>query len=57
MWTLLVAFYVLGLAATAAVVLRNQVSGQNRVFNAGALALWPLYWTWFLLSLFLNRTR
>jgi hypothetical protein len=50
-------FYVLGLAATAGVVLRNQVSGQNRLFNVAILALWPLYWGWFLVSLFLNRTR
>ena len=57
MATFLMMTYVLGLALTAAVVLRNQISGQNYVFNAGIIALWPLYWLWFLINLFQNRTR
>jgi len=57
MLTFLIVLYVLGLSLTAATVLRNQVSGQNYVFNAGVLALWPMYWIWFLVNLFMNRTR
>jgi len=58
MTTFLVMTYILGLALTAAAVLRHPAAGQNYVVNAGILALWPLYWIWFLANLlFLNRTR
>lgn len=57
MGTFLAVVYVMGLAGTALVVLRNRVFSQGYVMNAGAIVLWPLYWTYFLASLFVNRTR
>jgi len=55
--TFLVVTYILGLSLTAAVVLRQQVAGRDYVIDAGVIALWPLYWVWFLINLFLNRTH
>lgn len=57
MVTFLVVTYILGLSLTAAVVLRQQVAGRDYVIDAGVIALWPLYWVWFLINLFLNRTH
>ncbi len=57
MWAFLAVTYVLGSALTAAVVLRNQSGGRNNAFNAAVIALWPMYWIWFLISLVLNRAR
>jgi len=57
MFTVMAFIYVAGVAGTALVVLRNRVFSQGYVVNAGAMVLWPLYWGYFLASLFLNRSR
>ncbi len=57
MGTFLAVVYVMGVAMTALMVLRDRVFSQGYVVNAGAILLWPLYWSYFLASLFLNRTR
>ena len=57
MLTMMAFIYVAGVAGTALVVLRNRVFNQGYVVNAGAMVLWPLYWGYFLASLFLNRSR
>lgn len=55
MWTLFVFVYAVGLAATAAIVFRNRVFSQGYLVNAAAVALWPVYWSLFLASMFLGR--
>lgn len=57
MWTPLVVIYVAGLAVTAAAVLRSQMFKENHLMNAGSILLWPLYWSFFLVTLFINRSR
>lgn len=57
MWPALILVYAVGLAVTASSVLRNQVVSQGYLVNTGAIVLWPVYWSLFLTSLFLNRTR
>ena len=57
MGTLLAVVYVMGVSGTALMVLRDRIFSQGYVVNTGAIVLWPLYWSYFLASLFLNRTR
>jgi len=55
--TALLVVYLLGLAATAAVVLRNRVFVRGYVVNAGAILLWPLYWGFYLVSMVTGRAK
>ena len=57
MWTFLLALYGVGLAITAVALLRTQMFRHDRLMNAGSIALWPIYWFLYLLTLFLNRSR
>lgn len=47
--------YLIGGAVTARCVLSGQSSGQGLAVSAGEIALWPLYWAWFLFSSYLGR--
>jgi hypothetical protein len=49
--------YVFGLALTAATLLRTQMFKHDHLMNAGSIMLWPVYWTLYLVTLFLNRRR
>ena len=55
MWTPLLVLYGFGLAVTAVILLRTQMFKHDRLMNAGSIVLWPLYWTFYLVTLFLNR--
>jgi len=55
MWTLVVAVYLIGLAATAMALLRDRMVGTGRVVEATCSVLWPLYWG--VLYLFSTRER
>ena len=55
--TALLVIYMLGLVTTAIFVLQNPVFRQGYLVNAGTIALWPLYWAFYLTSLFTGRTK
>jgi hypothetical protein len=57
MWTPVLLFYGAGLAVTAVTLLRTQMFKHDRLMNAGSIALWPIYWTLYLITLFQNRSR
>jgi hypothetical protein len=57
MWTVFFLVYAAGVAVTAFCVFRNRVFNQSYLMNAGAVVLWPVYWTLFATSLFLGRSR
>jgi hypothetical protein len=55
MWAVLLFVYAVGAAITAPTVLRNRVFSQAYVLNVAAVLLWPIYWSLFLSSMFVNR--
>lgn len=57
MWTVFFLVYAAGVAGTALCVFRNRVFNKSYVVNAGAVVLWPVYWSLFVMSLFLGRSR
>ena len=57
MWTVLLFVYAAGVAVTAMTVFRNRVFSKDYLMNAGAIVLWPVYWSIFATSLFLGRER
>jgi len=57
MWTALLFVYAAGLAVTSLTVFRNRVFSKDYLMNAGAIVLWPVYWSIFATSLFLGRDR
>jgi hypothetical protein len=57
MWTPLLLVYGVGLAVTTVAVLRARVFAQGHMMNLGSILLWPLYWSFFLFTLFQNRRR
>ena len=55
MMTVLLVVYVVGLAVTAVTVLTGRAFSQATM-TAAAIALWPVYWGFFLASFLQNRT-
>ena len=53
----LLVFYAMGGAVTAFFVLRNNVFSRGYLVKAGAIGLWPLYWSFYLMGLFTGRSR
>jgi hypothetical protein len=51
----LLAFYGMGAMATGLSLLRPQELKHDRLMNAGAIVLWPIYWTFFMALLLINR--
>jgi len=51
----LLAFYAFGALVTGFSLLRPQELRHDKLVNAGAVVLWPLYWTFFLVLLLINR--
>ena len=57
MWTPLLVFYGIGFAITAVALFRAQSFKHELLVNLGSIVLWPLYWSFFLATLFFNRRR
>jgi hypothetical protein len=57
MWKTVLVGYGAGLLFTAVALLSPQRTRHDRVMNAGSILLWPLYWTYFLALVLLNRKR
>lgn len=57
MWTPVIMVYVLGLVVTSIALLRTQLMRHSLLMNIGSIALWPLYWGFFLTTMFLGRRR
>ena len=57
MWMHLALIYGTGLIITAFVLFRTRMFQNEHVMNVGAIMLWPVYWGFYLLTLFLNRSR
>lgn len=57
MWTSVMLAYAGGLLGTAYIVLKYQTAPQGNFVNTGVILLWPLYWTFFLTCIYLNRHR
>jgi hypothetical protein len=57
MWTLVVAVYLIGLAATAMALRRDRMVGTGRVVEATCSVLWPLYWIILYFCSYRNRRR
>jgi len=57
MWTPILTIYGIGLAVTAVALLRAQSFKHELLVNVGSIVLWPLYWTFFVATLLLNRRR
>jgi hypothetical protein len=57
MWTPILVIYGLGFAITAVALLRSQMFKHSRLMNAGSIVLWPLYWSFYAVALFLNRSH
>jgi hypothetical protein len=57
MWTPVIVVYAVGLALTAVTLLRTQMFKHDHLMNAGSIVLWPVYWSLYLVTLFLNRRR
>jgi hypothetical protein len=55
MLTPILLFYGTGVAVTAIALLRAQQQKHDRWTNIGAIVLWPFYWAFFGLTMFLNR--
>lgn len=57
MWIPLLGVYAVGLAVTAATLLRTRMFQKDHVMNTGSILLWPVYWIVFLVLLARNRGR
>lgn len=57
MWIPVLVFYAVGLAVTAATLLRTRMFQKDHVMNTGSILLWPLYWAVFLVHFARNRGR
>jgi hypothetical protein len=57
MWTPILVLYGAGFAVTGITLLRTQMFKHDHLMNAGSVVLWPVYWSFYLLTLFLNRRR
>ncbi|HZE97744.1 MAG TPA: hypothetical protein VE981_12015 [Planctomycetota bacterium] len=57
MWKPILGIYVAGLAVTAVALLRTQMFKHDRLMNAVSITLWPVYWSLYGWTLFLNRRR
>jgi len=55
MWVPILVCYVLGLIATAMILLRAPTFERNHVLNGGMILMWPLYWSLFLVAALRNR--
>lgn len=55
MWKPVVVVYVAGLIFSALVLLRPQRHRHHPLVNAGSIVLWPVYWSYFLALVFINR--
>jgi len=51
----LLGFYGIGAMLTGMSLLRPQELKHDRLMNAGAIVLWPIYWTFYLTLLLINR--
>jgi len=51
----LIAFYAIGAVITGLSLLRPQELKHDKVMTAGAVVLWPIYWTFFLTLVLINR--
>ncbi len=49
--------YVAGQIFTAVVLLSSERMKHDRLMNAVSILLWPLYWSYFLTLVILNRKR
>lgn len=57
MWTLIVAGYLIGLAATAAMIRRDRTVGAGWVVESTCAVLWPVYWSIVVLWSYRDRRR
>lgn len=57
MWTPILLGYGAGFAVTAVALLRPQMFRHDRLMNFGSILLWPVYWTFYGVTLFQNRSR
>ena len=57
MWAFLLAVYGILALLTALTLHRTRIFREAHLVNAGAILLWPFYWSLYLLTLFMNRSR
>jgi hypothetical protein len=57
MWTSISVIYLLGLAITGVTLYRTRMFREAHLVNTGAIVLWPVYWSLYLITLFMNRSR
>jgi hypothetical protein len=57
MWTPVLVLYAFGLFVTGVTLYRTQIFKSDYVMHFGSIVLWPLYWIFYLLTLFQNRRR
>ena len=55
MWTPILLFYGAGMTVTTVALVQTQTLKHDRWTNIAAVVLWPLYWGFFGLTMFLNR--
>ena len=49
------AFYGIGVVVTGLSLLRPQELKHDKLMNLGAILLWPIYWTFYLSLVLINR--
>jgi len=55
MWTPFLLSYGVGMTVTAAVLVQVQTLKHDPWTNVAAIVLWPFYWGYYGLTMFLNR--
>jgi len=55
MWTAILLIYGIGMTATTVALVQAQALKHDGWTNVAAIVLWPFYWGFFSLSMFLNR--
>ncbi len=55
MWTAILVIYGVGMTATTVALVQAQALKHDRWTNIAAIVLWPFYWGFFCLTMFLGR--